>query len=256
MNEEVENEYAMPADLVAEHMALLEQGSPIIEPWAERLRGPNGRRPPPSLVAFYKRRAARIFRVARTRLLRPPARARRPASRPGDRDAHTSSTGTTGRRTPRPRCAMNGERLLGPHAALVAASGLGPTLAGALLELVVDALERDPELARRLRGVLLPEAPAARPSEPFMNVCEYARHARVSERTVRHLLKEMTEGSEFHRDGRTGRRVIVHTEAADAWRRSRSRAPNKNSGTARQSLVIDEVLRRRAKAALKKTGTR
>lgn len=139
---------------------------------------------------------------------------------------------------------------------LAAVSAFGPSVVTGLLELVVATLERDPVLARRLRDALLAGAPEARAGVPFMNVREYARHARLSERTVRHLLKEMTEGSEFHRDGRTGRRVIVHTEAADAWRKARRRAPGNNSDTADRDIVIDEVLRRRAIAALRKTGIR
>jgi len=88
-----------------------------------------------------------------------------------------------------------------------------------------------------------------------MSVKEYAIHACVSERTIRQLVKtEMKEGGHFHRDGRTGRRVIIHVDEADSWRASRSFVRT-NKRTV-EDLATNEVLRRRAKTALKKAGLR
>lgn len=88
-----------------------------------------------------------------------------------------------------------------------------------------------------------------------MTVDEYAEHARVSSRTIRgYVACGMLEGEHFHREGRTGRRVIIHVTSADSWRASRRFA--KNEEHALHDLATNEILRRRAHAALKKTGAR
>ena len=131
-------------------------------------------------------------------------------------------------------------------------------LAQDVVALLVQTLEQQPELAARLQRALGLEG-AGRPAETsrprFMSVKEYAVHACVSERTIRQLVKtEMKEGGHFHRDGRTGRRVIIHVDEADAWRASRSFARS-NERTV-EDLATNEVLRRRAKTAPKKAGLR
>lgn len=114
-------------------------------------------------------------------------------------------------------------------------------------ELAVHAIEEQPALARRLALVL-------RSLEPrrYMSVKEYAKHANVSERTVGIAIDSgMEEGRHYHRAGRTGRRVIMHVDEADAWFESR-RFAKSDERTAHDS-VTNEVLKRRALVALKKT---
>lgn len=126
------------------------------------------------------------------------------------------------------------------------------------LQLLLDALERRPDLAQRLqRAFGLRELGVERNegASRYMSIREYAVYSRVSERTVRTLIRQgMTEGTHFHRDGRTGRRVVVHVEAADAWRESRTFA--KANARPLHELATNEILRRRAKTALEKAGVR
>ncbi len=69
------------------------------------------------------------------------------------------------------------------------------------------------------------------------------------------MLKDMTEGVHFHRDGRRARRVIIHVREADRWLPQRAHV-RKNQGSI-EELAIDEVTRRRASMALKRTkGTK
>jgi hypothetical protein len=110
---------------------------------------------------------------------------------------------------------------------------------------IVDAL-----VERLLAAPHFRETPANAESPPFMSVDEYARHGRISSRTVRYLVKAMTENVHFHRDGRTGRRVLIHVREADAWRAARKPARARAQDTAQ--LAIDEVTRRRAHVALRK----
>lgn len=114
-------------------------------------------------------------------------------------------------------------------------------------ELVVRAIEEQPAVARRLARVL-------RSLEPrrYMSVKEYAAHANLSQRSVSLAIDDgLKEGEHFHRAGRTGRRVIIHVDDADAWFESRRFA--KSEERAGDDLVANEILRRRALVALKKT---
>lgn len=128
------------------------------------------------------------------------------------------------------------------------------TLLVRILDSVVTELEQHPSLAARLRKVLGVTEQAslqAQAQAKFMSVREYAMHARVSERTMRYLLRdEMVEGIHYHRDGRTGRRVIVHVNEVDEWRASRRRTSDMNQSL--EELASNEVLRRRAQLALRK----
>jgi hypothetical protein len=126
-----------------------------------------------------------------------------------------------------------------------------------LLEALLQVLESDPALAGRLRAALTSTSGRGEvlAATKYMTVGEYAAHARLSDRTIRHFVKDdMEEGVHFHRDGRTGRRVIIHVEEADVWRASRSFAPSHEQTV--EDLATNEVLRRRAKTALKKVGLR
>ena len=135
--------------------------------------------------------------------------------------------------------------------------GLSPQAVDDLLDgmvvRVIEALVRRPDLVKRLRTVVSGDATAEPLAMPprFLSVMEYARHARVSERTVRYLIKEMAEHVHFHRDGRHGRRVIIHVTEADVWRAARVRP---SSGEDIDRLAIDEVTRRRARVALRQAG--
>lgn len=134
------------------------------------------------------------------------------------------------------------------------ASSLLRLLGQEMLEIVVTGLEGRPELAARLSraitsGVSSPRLPR------YMSIDEYARHSRVSTRTIRKYIKAgMIEGEHFHREGQTGRRYTIRVEAADAWRASRRFA--KNDERSLHDLGTNEILRRRAALALKKSGGR
>jgi hypothetical protein len=122
---------------------------------------------------------------------------------------------------------------------------IGARLVAEALRTLIETLEACPELAGRLRGLLLVEVPAvASTVPPFMSISEYARHARVSVRTVQSLRAEMTEGLHYHRDGRTGRRVIIHVAEADAWRSARRPHQLRRD---LDRLAEDETARRRAR---------
>jgi len=139
---------------------------------------------------------------------------------------------------------------------------LGRRLIEVALDTVIGILEERPAMADRfVRALRLSPvangAPA--PTNAVMTPAEYARHARVCERTVGYYVSEgMTEGVHFHREGRMGRRIFIHVAEADAWRASRSRevAAPKNEPKNDEELVVDEIARRRAQVALKKTGVR
>jgi hypothetical protein len=109
------------------------------------------------------------------------------------------------------------------------------------------------EVARHVVAHLAPLLASA-DDAPFKSVAEYARYGRISTRTVRYLLKEMTEGEHFHREGRTGRRVLIHVREADAWRAGRK--PASVRACSIENLAIDEVTRRRARVALQKRAPR
>ena len=126
-------------------------------------------------------------------------------------------------------------------------------LAHGMLLLVVETLERQAHLVARLQHAL--GVGALRPAEVspsrFMSVKEYATHSRLCERTVRSFVREgMTRGVHYHRDGRTGRRVIIHVSESDAWRSARIEASEGRQTVA--ELATNEVLRQRARAALRK----
>jgi len=113
------------------------------------------------------------------------------------------------------------------------------------LHTLLAVLESRPDLAARLRALFVVTQAASPPSSPFMSIAEYARHARISVRSVQSLRREMTEGEHYHRDGRLGRRVIVHVAEADAWRTARR--PPASHRAALDQLASDEVSRRRAR---------
>ncbi len=147
-----------------------------------------------------------------------------------------------------PRGAVAGE--------VIANDGLLRHVAHGLLDLVIQVLESEPSIAARFRGVVGAQSVSeSHTPSKFMTVREYASHARLSERTIRHFVKEgMTDGLHFHRDGRAGRRVIIHPDEADAWRASRS--PRKGEVQTVEELATNEVLQRRARTALRKVGPR
>ena len=125
----------------------------------------------------------------------------------------------------------------------------------AVLSALVAALEADRLLADRLRALLIaPAAPVPTPPQ-VMTIREYAAHAKVSERTMRHLRNEMIEGVHYHRDGPSGRLIFIHVAEADLWRVSRLRGTTTPDDTLEQ-LVTDEVAARRAKVAAKKAKAR
>jgi hypothetical protein len=120
-----------------------------------------------------------------------------------------------------------------------------------LLVTLVQTLERRPDLVARLRALLGIGAPVvAPPSSELMSVAEYADYRRVSERTVRYQVKQMTRGVHFHREGLKGRRVVIQVREADRWREE---AASKQTRAANiEELAIDEVTQRRARVALNK----
>jgi len=126
------------------------------------------------------------------------------------------------------------------------AAALAAHITAAALRTVVETLEEHPELAARLRGLLAPAPLAAPVLPPFMSMRAYARHAGIGVRTVQQHRAEMTEGVHYHRDGRAGRRVIMHVAEADAWRAARR--PRAAARTTIDQLAADEVSRRRARA--------
>jgi hypothetical protein len=120
-----------------------------------------------------------------------------------------------------------------------------------VLEAAVGILEHRGDLVARVRSLI--HRPGAEPQDAkvrFMSLAEYARHARVSERTLRYQVKRMTEHVHFHRDGCKRRRIVIHVREADEWRATQG-APGICSGDI-DRLAIDEVTRRRARAALRK----
>ncbi len=133
-------------------------------------------------------------------------------------------------------------------------NGVALAFARTVLHAVLELLEEEPAAAARLRQAVALR-PEERRGEKFMNVVTYAAHAKVCDRTIRNLLPKMTEGIHFHRDGRKGRRIIIHVEEADAWRSSR-RFAGRSDNQAVADLATNEVLRRRAHVALKKAGVR
>ena len=129
-----------------------------------------------------------------------------------------------------------------------------PSIFASIVEAVVVALEQRPDLVERLRVLLAPPVPPPPPSSAdakFMSVAEYAKHARLSEGTIRNCLKDdFVLGEHFHRAGRSGRRVVVHVAESDAWFAARS-AAQAEARTIEQ-LANDELLQRRARVALRK----
>lgn len=141
-------------------------------------------------------------------------------------------------------------------------SDSGPVTVDGLCRCVLHAftriLESDPSLARRLANLLVPPANDLRlstESSKYMTVREYARHARVSEKTVRKYISSgMLEGEHFLREGQSGRRLTINVSAADAWRASRRFA--KNELRSLHDLASNDIARRLAARALKRTGGR
>jgi hypothetical protein len=154
---------------------------------------------------------------------------------------------------------MTGRTTTQPHqvlpAPVFAGTGAVDSFIEAILVAAAHVLSHRGDLASRLRELLGGDTGPAEVSKPtHMSIAEYALHRRVSERTVRYMLKDMTEGVHFHRDGRTGRRIILHVGEADRWSAKRVIATSGPSSAAvdLDQLSIDEVTRRRARNAMKR----
>jgi len=241
------------AELKANHDADADVAKP---PPPGRTLANDFRRPRSIDVNEWRRRRARIAGGARTSNVLPLHGARPRAPRAAR--AQVSAVRASPAPEPGPPGPPPGIGSLGPAPAVQPRTSVLVDLAEDLVAILVQALEQKPDLAMRLQRVLGVGSArlAAETSRPrFMSVNEYAIHARLSERTIReHVKMEMKEGVHFHRDGRTGRRVIIHEAEADAWRASRSFAPSHEQAV--DDLATNEVLRRRAKTALKKAGLR
>ncbi len=122
-----------------------------------------------------------------------------------------------------------------------------------LVEAVIAALGERPELRERLGAALRVSPGCAASPCAQMTVAEYADYARMCERSVRYLLPEMKEGEQYLRVGRKGGRIRIQVVQADAWRASRAAARRQPDDG---DDVLNEVVQRRAKAALKKLGIR
>jgi hypothetical protein len=118
-----------------------------------------------------------------------------------------------------------------------------------LLVYVVECLEVNPELSGRLRRLLGTDTSgtAEVSAAPMMTVAEFAKHTRCSTKTVRNLLKEMTEGEHYHRSGKSGRRYVIHQVKAAAWLMQRG---HKDSGVSHsRNAALQEDMERRLRLA-------
>jgi hypothetical protein len=115
---------------------------------------------------------------------------------------------------------------------------------------LIRVLQRRPDLVSALKDLLVPTAAAAASTPGFTTVAKYAAYRAVSERSISYDIKKMEEGKQFHRHGRTRRRVVIHVQEADAW--YAQRAGERDVAASVEELAVDEVTRRRARVALKK----
>src|SRR5262249_1969921 len=127
--------------------------------------------------------------------------------------------------------------------------GLCQVLLEHLLLTAIEVLERRPDLADRIRHLVVDVADTFTRDPEHMTVGEYAQHRCVTERSIRYEIREqMVEGVHYHRDGRSGRRVIIHVAEADR----RLAARTKQAPRGPEELAVDEVTRRRARVALRR----
>ena len=106
-----------------------------------------------------------------------------------------------------------------------------------LLVEVLDAIERDPELAARVRRLLGVAPPVAEPTPIYERVASFARRVSLSERSIWTLA---SEGMPMVGSGR-GRRVDV--ARAIAWIRERNDA-------------VDDAVEREARASAARAAGR
>lgn len=92
-----------------------------------------------------------------------------------------------------------------------------------------------------------PPAPAAAPAGPHATVAEFAHLIRLSVRTTRELVKTMTEGRHYFRQGR---RVVIIVDAARHLIESRNLLDAPSTG----DLAEDELARRSQKLASRPGG--
>lgn len=92
-------------------------------------------------------------------------------------------------------------------------------------------------------------APTAVATSQNLSELEFAELMGVSSRTIAYDRKQMTEGVHYHRHGR---RVLYHVPEAQEF--IRTYRGSLSRGADDERLAIDEVTRRRARVALKKTG--
>lgn len=116
----------------------------------------------------------------------------------------------------------------------------------ALREAIVEAL-KDPSVVEELRAALVPSGSVG-VLPKFMGAQEYAKHARMSPRSLSYARSGMTEGVHF---SRTGRRVRFHVAEADDFL---AKAGKGDAGTAVDPDSIEELARleaarRRARTA-------
>lgn len=132
----------------------------------------------------------------------------------------------------------------------LASLGLPAALAESFATLIVQILERRPDLVQRLRALCPEGTRAPLTVVEHMSVAAYAAHRCVSERTVRYEVKQMTEGVHYHRAGRQRRRVVIRVQEADRWHAENIPRAERQRGL--EELAVDEVTRRRARVALAK----
>jgi hypothetical protein len=95
------------------------------------------------------------------------------------------------------------------------------------------------------------EVPAPMQVPMHMSEPDFARHMCISPRTLATERKDMMEGVHYHH---TGRRIIYHVAEAGEFLRGRARRAVLAGTDDVERLAIDEVTRRRARVALRRTG--
>jgi hypothetical protein len=116
----------------------------------------------------------------------------------------------------------------------------------ALRQAIVEAL-KDPSVLEGLRAALVP-AGIGGALPKFMGAQEYAKHARMSPRSLSYARSGMTEGVHY---SRTGRRVRFHVAEADEFLASvKSDKTGAEVGPdSIEALARSEAARRRAKTS-------
>lgn len=245
MNDVHTNEYFHGVDFNDENAEPEPDDTPdLAEAWLFKLRAFK-RAPSISLMEA----ARRGIPWARRRCPRPRPRAE--GRREGQRRAGTRAPTLTPPKT---------ERLLSvaPHPPVPRTQELVDALleglATKLLDRLLAMVEERHDVAQRLRE-LVHARTTPQDARKFMSIAEYAEYARVSARTIRdYMTSGMVEGEHFLREGRKGRRVTIQVEAADAWRASRRAA--KDQERSLQDVAANDIARRLAARALKRTGGR